>query len=167
MTFVISLGRNSTGSCGAKSDAVKGVRVNELVAGCGWNTFLRWSAKTLALSVPLRDQFPVELRRGTTVSVGACRFLWSFHNEFIVTVGVRFSMYLSCASASSFLSALVSLREVAVNLLFAPGDLCSCHSLRLAAQARTCWVLSLHKHWRYATLRDSPYRNVQLPNTRI
>jgi len=78
-----------------------------------------------------------------TVSVGACRFLWSFHNEFFVPVGVRFSMYLSCASASSFLSALVSLRKAAFNLLFAPGDLCCCHSLRCRRFSSTSSSISL------------------------
>jgi len=98
------------------------------------------------------DQRRLLLRRVTARPVSGRvterynRFYWcllSFHNEFFVPVGVRFSMYLSCASAASFLSTMVSLREAAFNLLFAPGDLCSCHSLRCRRFSSTSSLISL------------------------
>jgi len=52
-------------------------------------------------------------------------------------------MYLSCAPASSFLRGLVSLLEAAFNLLFALGDLCSCHFLRCRRFSSTSSSISL------------------------
>jgi len=84
MMLTISFGQNSIGSCWSWGSYGKVGKVNALVAGLGWKTFLRWLANVLALTASLRAQPSVGFLKGITVSFGELRVGWALHSECFV-----------------------------------------------------------------------------------